>query len=132
MFKYLILKAKDRMSDRGLIARTRTDMAYKYFLGYDQEETKLIAPSLLAKFRKERIGDEITEKCTDNSETATNLLDTLINKTVEIAIDKGILKIKNVVIQDSTHSNAMFQHISPRETLINRVKIVRKLIKYQI
>ena len=38
MFKYLILKAKDRMSDRSLISRTRTDMAYKYFLGYDPTE----------------------------------------------------------------------------------------------
>lgn len=38
MFKYLILKAKDRMSDRGLISRTRTDMAYKYFLGYEPTE----------------------------------------------------------------------------------------------
>lgn len=128
MFKYLILKAKDRMSDRGLIARTRTDMAYKYFLGYDPEETKLIDPSLLAKFRRERIGDETTEGNTDNSGTATSLLDLLINKTVEIAISKGIIKIKNVVIQDSTHSNAMFQHISPREALINQAKIVRKKV----
>ena len=128
MFKYLILKAKDRMSDRGLIARTRTDMAYKYFLGYEPEETKLIDPSLLAKFRRERIGDEISEENKDNSETATTLLDILINKTVEIAINKGIINIKNVVIEDSTHSNAMFQHISPREALIKQAKIVRKKV----
>lgn len=128
MFKYLILKAKDRMSDRGLVERTRTDMAYKYFLGYEPEETKLIDSSLLAKFRRERIGDEIDETNTDNTTTATNLLDELINKTVEIAINKGIIKIKNILIEDSTHSNAMFQHISPREALIKQAKIVRKKV----
>lgn len=128
MFKYQILKAKDRMSDRGLIERTRTDMAYKYFLGYAPEEIKLIDPSLLSKFRRERIGDNTDEENTDDSKTATNLLDKLINKTVEIAIEKGIIEIKNVSILDSTHSNAMFQHISPREALIKQAKEVRKKV----
>lgn len=131
MFKFLILKAKDKMSDRGLIKRTLTDMEYKYFLGYDPEETKIIDASLLSKFRRERIGNPTTSKNESTTETAENLLDQLINKTVEIAIKEGLIKVKNIIIQDSTHINAMFQHISPREALIQQAKCVRKRI-YQI
>lgn len=47
MFKYLLLKSYFKLSDRGLVERTQTDLLFKYFLGYDPEETKLINPSLL-------------------------------------------------------------------------------------
>lgn len=57
-----------------------------------------------------------------------NLLDLLISKTVEIALEKGVIEAKNKLIQDSTHSNAMFQHISPREELIKRGKDLRKAV----
>ena len=40
MFKYLLLKNHFKLSDRGLIERTKTDLLFKYFLGYDPEETK--------------------------------------------------------------------------------------------
>lgn len=42
MFKYLLLKSYFKLSDRGLVERTMTDMLFKYFLGYNPEETKLI------------------------------------------------------------------------------------------
>lgn len=117
MFKYLLLKCYFKLSDRGLIERTFTDMLFKYFLGYDPEETKLIDPSLLTVFRRERLKDE-----------SENLMDKLINKTVEIALEKGLIEIKNKIIVDSTHTNAMFQHISPREELIRQAKELRKSI----
>ena len=53
MFKYLLLKSYFKLSDRGLIDRTMTDMLFKYFLGYEPEETELIDPSLLTVFRRE-------------------------------------------------------------------------------
>lgn len=115
MFKYILLKTSYKLSDRDLIDRTLTDMQMKYFLGYSPEETKFINPSLLSKFRHMRLKD-------------MNLLDMLINKTVEIALDKNLIQVKNKLIQDSTHSNAMFQHISPREELINRAKELRKAV----
>ena len=34
MFKYLLLKNYYKLSDRDLIARTKTDMLFKYFLDY--------------------------------------------------------------------------------------------------
>ena len=117
MFKYLLLKNYFKLSDRGLVERTKTDMLFKYFLGYDPEETKLIDPSLLTVFRRERLVDN-----------DTNLMDELINKTVEIALEKGLIKIKNKIIVDSTHTNAMYSHISPREELIRQAKKLRKSV----
>ena len=117
MFKYLLLKCYFKLSDRGLVERTETDLLFKYFLGYEPEETKLISPSLLTVFRRERLKDE-----------EENLMDKLINKTVEIAIEKGLVEIKNKIIVDSTHTNAMFHHISPREELIRQAKELRKSV----
>ena len=117
LFKYLLLKNYFKLSDRGLIERTQTDMLFKYFLGYDPEETKLIDPSLLTKFRRERLREE---------ETATNLMDVLINKTVEIALEQGVIEVKNKIIVDSVHTNALYNKISPREELKRQAKRLRK------
>lgn len=121
MFKYLLLKNYYKLSDRGLIERTETDMLFKYFLDYLPEETELIDPSLLTVFRRERLSNKENEE-----ETSTNLMDKLIAKTVEIALNEGLIEIKNKLIQDSTHTNAMYQHISPREELIRQAKELKK------
>ena len=123
MFKYLLLKNYYKLSDRDLIARTKTDMLFKYFLDYSPEEINLIDPSLLTVFRRERLSNKENEE-----ETSTNLMDKLISKTVEIALEEGIIEVKNKIIQDSTHTNAMYQHISPREELIKQAKELRKSI----
>lgn len=123
MFKYLLLKNYYKLSDRDLIARTRTDMLFKYFLDYLPEEVNLIDPSLLTVFRRERLSNKDNEE-----ETSTNLMDKLIAKTVEIALTEGIIEVKNKIIQDSTHTNAMYQHISPREELIKQAKELRKSV----
>lgn len=115
MFKYLLLKSMFKLSDRDLVERTMTDMLFKYFLGYDPEETQFLNPSLLTKFRRLRLVD-------------TAFMDILLEKTVQIAIDKGIITAKNKIILDSTHSAAMYQSVSPREELIKRAKNVRKAI----
>ena len=123
MFKYLLLKGYYKVSDRGLVERTRTDLLFKYFLGYIPEETNLIDPSLLTVFRRERLSNKENEE-----ETSSNLLDKLISKTVEIALKEGLIEVKNKIIQDSTHTNARFQHISPREELIRQAKELRKSV----
>lgn len=117
MFKYLLLKSYFKLSDRGLVERTMTDMLFKYFLGYEPEETKLIDPSLLTVFRRERLIDN-----------ETNLMDKLIEKTVELALEKGLIEVKSKIIVDSTHTNAMYSHISPREELIRQAKALRKSV----
>ena len=123
MFKYLLLKNYYKLSDRDLIARTKTDMLFKYFLDYLPEEVNLIDPSLLTVFRRERLSNKENEE-----ETSTNLMDKLIAKTVEIALSEGLIEVKNKIIQDSTHTNAMYQHISPREELIRQAKELRKSV----
>ena len=107
MFKYLLLKNYYKLSDRDLIARTKT---FKYFLYYLPEEVNLINPSLLTVFRRERLSNKDNEEA-----TSTNLMDKLIYKTMEIDLAEGLIEVKNKIIQDSTHTNAMYQHISPKE-----------------
>ena len=115
MFKLILLKSSYKLSDRDLIRHLRTDMQMKYFLGYAPEATELIDPSLLSKFRHLRLKD-------------LNLLDLMIEKTVQLALEKELIAVKNKLIQDSTHSNARFQHVSPRDELIKRAKELRKAV----
>lgn len=79
------------------------------------KETNLIDASLLTKFRRQRLKD-------------IKILDMLINKTVEIAMDKGIIKKKNSIIVDSTHTNARYNQLSSRQVLINQAKLLRKSV----
>ena len=73
MFKYLLLKVIYNVSDVDVVERARYDMSFKYLLGLTPEETNLINPSSLTKFRRLRLKD-------------IELLDLLIKKTVSIAI----------------------------------------------
>ena len=113
MFKYLLLKALYPMSDKGLVNRAFTDMSYKYFLGLNPEDS-VIDSSSLTKFRRQRLKD-------------VNLLDLLIGQTVSIANEKGLLKSKTIIV-DSTHTNARYNHISPRQILQERSKNLRKYV----
>ncbi|ELP58204.1 Fe3+-siderophore ABC transporter permease [Clostridium pasteurianum DSM 525 = ATCC 6013] len=54
-----------------------------------------------------------------------SLLDLLIKKTVEIAIDKGVLVSKTLIV-DATHTNARYNQKSAREVLLERAKSLRK------
>ena len=63
----------DNVSDVDVVERARYDMSFKYFLELTPEETNLINPSSLIKFRRLRLKD-------------IELLDLLIKKTVSIAI----------------------------------------------
>lgn len=113
MFKYLLLKAIYDLSDVDVVDRSKYDMSFKYFL-YMAPEEPVIEPSSLTKFRKLRLED-------------VTLLDMLINKTVEIAIENKIIK-SNSIIVDSTHTKARYNQKSPKEILIDRSKKLRKAV----
>lgn len=113
MFKYLLLKAIFEMSDVDIVERSKYDMSFKYFLHMAPED-QVIDPSSLTKFRKLRLQD-------------LNLLDMLINKTVEIAIEKGIVKSKAIIV-DATHTKARYNQKSPIEILQDRSRKLRKAI----
>ena len=116
MFKYLLLKTIFDLSDIDVVERSKYDMSFKYFLNMAPEDT-VIESSSLTKFRKLRLKD-------------MNLLDMLINKTVEIAIDKGIIKSKSIIV-DATHTKARYNQKSPRDILMDRSKRLRKSV-YEI
>ncbi|WP_040206401.1 IS1182 family transposase [Neobacillus jeddahensis] len=113
MFKYLLLKTIYDLSDVDIVDRSKYDMSFKYFLHMAPEEP-VIEPSSLTKFRKLRLKD-------------VNLLDLLINKTVEIAIEKEIIKSKSIIV-DATHTKARYNQMAPREILMDRSKKLRKAI----
>jgi Transposase domain (DUF772)/Transposase DDE domain len=113
MFKYLLLKAIFELSDVDIVERSKYDMSFKYFLQMAPEDP-VIEPSSLTKFRKLRL-------------KGLNLLDMLINKTVEIATQNGIIK-SNAIIVDATHTKARYNQKSPREILLDRSRKLRKAV----
>ena len=113
MFKYLLLKSIYAVSDVDVVERSRYDMSFKYFLEMTPEES-VINSSSLTKFRKLRLKD-------------TDLLNLLINKTVTIAIEKGIIRSKSIIV-DATHTLSRSNPFSAIEVLRERSKILRKTI----
>ena len=113
MFKYLMLKRMYELSDRDVVSRAMTDMAFKYFLGIAPEDD-VIDPSSLTKFRKQRLKDD-------------TIMDTLISKSVAIARENDI-KLSNTLIVDSTHTEARYGTKSAREYLLEVCKNLRKKV----
>ncbi|MCM3788522.1 transposase, partial [Domibacillus indicus] len=113
MFKYLLLKAIFDLSDVDVVERSKYDMSFKYFLSMAPEDP-VIDASLLTKFRKLRLQD-------------AGLLDMLIGKTVEIALEKEIIK-NHTVIVDATHTKARYNQKSPKEFLQEKSRNVRKAV----
>ena len=91
MFKLLFLKKLYDLSDEILISSAQTDMAYKYFLDLEPE-AKMIAPSLLTKFRKTRITEDILEAGLDE--------EIIYTKNLLRALEKGIADCGNQKIQE--------------------------------
>lgn len=116
MFKYLLLKSIFDLSDVDVVERSKYDMSFKYFLDM-APEASVIDPSSLTKFRKLRLKD-------------VGLLDLLIRKTVEIALEKDLIKSKTIIV-DATHTKARYNQKSPKEFLMEKSKNVRKAV-YQI
>jgi transposase len=113
MFKYLLLKTIYTVSDVDVVERSRYDMSFKYFLEMSPEED-VIDPSSLTKFRKLRLKD-------------ADLLNLLISKTVSIAIEKGIIRSRSIIV-DATHSFSRSNPYSALEVLRERSKLLRKAV----
>jgi len=113
MFKYLLLKTIYTVSDVDVVERSQYDMSFKYFLDMSPEE-EVIDPSSLTKFRKLRLKD-------------TDLLNLLIGKTVSIAIEKGIIRSRSIIV-DATHSLSRSNPYSALEVLRERSKLLRKAV----
>jgi hypothetical protein len=88
-------------------------MSFKYFLEMSPEE-EVIDPSSLTKFRKLRLKD-------------ADLLNLLISKTVSIAMEKGIIRSRSIIV-DATHSLSRSNPYSALEVLRERSKLLRKAV----
>jgi transposase len=113
MFKYLLLKTIYDLSDVDVVERSLFDMSFKYFLDMSPEGG-VIDPSSLTKFRKLRLQD-------------SDLLNLLISKTVSIAIEKGIIRSKSIIV-DATHTLSKSNPFSAIDVLRERSKQLRKTV----
>lgn len=112
MFKLLFLKKLYDLSDERLISSAQTDMAYKYFLGLSPED-KMIDPSLLTKFRKTRITEDILED--------------MLKETIHQAIQKGLVKSGTIIV-DATHTEAAVRAKTVTQVLRDLTRTLRKEI----
>lgn len=112
MFKLLFLKKLYDLSDELLIQNANVNMAYKYFLDLNPEDS-LVDSSLLTKFRKLRITDDILEE--------------MLCETVKQAIEKGLIK-SSAIIVDATHTKAAAKKETPTQILRKLTKELRKEI----
>ena len=115
MFKYLLLKFIYNLSDHGLVERSRYDMSFKYFLGL-QPEDPVIHASSLTKFRKQRLKDK-------------NLLDILIQKSVEVAIQQGVMIHSHSIIIDATHTLSRYHQCKKAEMFALQIEKLENTIK---
>lgn len=115
IFKLLFLKKLYDLSDERLVNNARVNMAYKYFLDLDPED-EMINSSLLTKFRKTRITEDILEE--------------MLKETIRQAIKKGLIRSTSIIV-DSTHTRANAIGESPIKVLRKMTKQLRKKIYYE-
>jgi IS5 family transposase len=112
ILKSLFLKLLYDLSDREVISRCQTDMAFKFFLGLEPED-EVPDASLLAKFRTLRITEDKLQQ--------------FLNETVRQALDNNIIKSKTIIV-DSTHSRSKHTPQTPTQILREMTKNLRKEI----
>ena len=112
ILKLLFLKLLYDLSDREVISRCQTDMAFKFFLGLNPED-EVPDASLLAKFRTLRITEDGLQE--------------FLNETVRQAIDHKVIKSKTIIV-DSTHSRSKHTPQTPTQILREMTKNLRKEI----
>jgi IS5 family transposase len=112
MFKFMFLKKIDDLSDEKLVQNAKVNMAYKFFLDLDPED-EVIHSSLLTKFRKLHITEDVLEE--------------MLSETVRQALEKGLIK-GSAIIVDATHSKSSAKHETPTQILRRYTKELRKEI----
>lgn len=100
------------LSDERLINELSYNMAYKYFVGLAPED-KTIDSSLLTKFRKTRITEDILEE--------------MLAETIMQAVEKKLIKSRAIIV-DSTHTHSKSHPETPTQSLRRLSKNLRKEI----
>jgi transposase len=112
MYKLMFLKKLYDLSDEQLVQNAYVNMAYKYFLDLDPEDG-MIDSSLMTKFRKTRITEDILEE--------------MLKETISQAIEESLIK-STAIIVDSTHTSASVRASTPTQILRDLSKQLRKEI----
>jgi len=116
MAKLLILQYLYNYSDERVIQETQVNLAYMWFIGINPEDA-LPVPSLLAKFRTQRL-----------KETS---LDDIIKEVVRQCVEKGIIKGTGISI-DCTHAHANTRKLMPERVMKHLAKKIFKNIEKEI
>src|SRR5699024_10446566 len=91
MVKLLVLQNLYNLSDVRVIEEASLNLAYMYFLGINPED-ELPHPSLLTKFRKDKLEGNLT-------------MDEIMAETIQQCVEKDILEGSGISI-DTTHTEA--------------------------
>ena len=115
MVKILILQRLYDLSDVRMIEDASLNLAYMYFLDINPEE-ELPHPSLLAKFRRNKLGEsEVT-------------LDDILALMVKQFVERGYIKnVGNSI--DTTHSEANTSKATPERVMKHLAKKIFKTAK---
>ena len=97
MVKLLLLQKLYSLSDVRVIEEASLNLAYMYFLGINPEDP-LPHPSLLTKFRRNKLGSKTDEE-------AFITLDEIMAEFIRQCVEKGIIKGTGMSI-DTTHTEA--------------------------
>jgi transposase len=106
LFRLLFLQILYNLSDERMIQEAQVNLAYKWFLGLNPEDS-LPDPSQLSRFRNHRLG--------------AGQVDEVLNAVVHQCVEKGLIKSKTILV-DSTHTLAASQIQRPLEVLRDAAK----------
>jgi transposase len=112
LFRLLFLQVLYNLSDERIIQETQVNLAYKWFLGLNPEDT-LPDPSQLSRFRNHRLG--------------AGAVDEVLKSVVRQCIEKGLVKSKTIIV-DSTYTLAASPKQKPLEVLRDAAKRLFRIV----
>ena len=112
LFRLLFLQVLYNLSDERIIQDAQVNLAYKWFLGLNPEDS-LPDPSQLSRFRNHRLG--------------ASQVDEILKAIVRQCIEKGLIKSKTIIM-DSTHTLAASQKQKPLEVLRDAAKRLFRVV----
>jgi transposase len=115
LFRLLFLQFLYNLSDERVIEESQYNLAYKWFLGLNPEDS-LPDPSQLSRFRRHRLGANQVEK--------------VLEHIVKQCVEKGLIQSKSLII-DSTHTIANTSKEKPLDVLKKASNRLLKGVKKQ-
>lgn len=112
LFRLLFLQILYNLSDERVIQEARVNLAYKWFLGVNPEDS-LPDASQLSRFRNHRLG--------------ASQVDDVLKHVVSQCVEKGLVKSKGIIL-DATHTQAGSQKQRPLDVLRDAAKRLFRVV----